>query len=125
MPLYEYKCGTCGEVLEVMQKFSDEPLRIHEQCGGPLEKLISRSSVQFKGTGWYVTDYAKGNGNKPPSQDSPQESKTESAGDGKTEGSAGKKSDSKEKASDSKPDAAKKPAAPAPAGTSPAPAAKK
>jgi len=56
MPIYEYQCQTCGEVTEKLQKFSDEPLRTCG-CGGSLEKLISRSSFQLKGSGWYVTDY--------------------------------------------------------------------
>jgi putative FmdB family regulatory protein len=66
MPIYEYKCHSCGETFEVMQKFSDTPLEVHEKCGkGPVERLISRSSLKFKGTGWYVTDYGgSGNGKK-------------------------------------------------------------
>jgi len=59
MPLYEYSCHRCGKTFEVRQKFSDEPLKVHPDCGGEVEKLISRSALQFKGTGWYVTDYAK------------------------------------------------------------------
>ena len=59
MPLYEYKCAKCGNVFEVLQKFSDEPLKKHQGCGGKLEKLISRSGIQFKGSGWYVTDYGR------------------------------------------------------------------
>jgi len=92
MPLYEYKCGSCGEVLEVRQKFSDEPLTIHDKCGGSLEKLISRSSLQFKGTGWYVTDYAKGNGKKPAKDSQAESSGDKSSGDQKSEASAGKSS---------------------------------
>ena len=66
MPIYEYKCHSCGETFEVMQKFSDTPLEVHEKFGkGPVERLISRSSLKFKGTGWYVTDYGgSGNGKK-------------------------------------------------------------
>jgi len=56
MPIYEYQCQTCGEVVEKLQKFSDDPLRTCG-CGGNLEKLVSRSSFQLKGSGWYVTDY--------------------------------------------------------------------
>lgn len=56
MPIYEYQCETCGKVMEKLQKFSDDPLRTCE-CGGDLVKLISRSSFQLKGSGWYVTDY--------------------------------------------------------------------
>ena len=64
MPLYEYKCNSCGEVFELIQKFSDAPLTVHEKCGGAVERLISPSAFQFKGSGWYVTDYGKG-GHKP------------------------------------------------------------
>jgi putative FmdB family regulatory protein len=59
MPLYDYRCDQCGETFEVMQKFSDEPLKTHDGCGGNVERLISAPALQFKGTGWYVTDYAK------------------------------------------------------------------
>lgn len=65
MPLYEYKCDRCESVFEVMQKFSDEPLTVHENCGGRVERLLSSPAIQFKGSGWYVTDYAsKGSGAK-------------------------------------------------------------
>lgn len=60
MPLYEYQCENCGELFEVMQKFSDEPLTTHAKCGGNVHRLISAPALQFKGSGWYVTDYAKG-----------------------------------------------------------------
>jgi putative FmdB family regulatory protein len=67
MPIYEYKCENCGEVFEVRQKYSDEPVTVHEKCGGHVEKLISASAFQFKGSGWYVNDYGKGgNGAKKP-----------------------------------------------------------
>ena len=59
MPLYEYKCERCGKVFEIIQKFSDEPLKVHENCGGAVNRLISSPALQFKGTGWYITDYAK------------------------------------------------------------------
>jgi putative FmdB family regulatory protein len=59
MPLYEYQCDQCGDVFEVMQKFSDEPLRTHEKCGGPVQRLLSAPALQFKGSGWYITDYAR------------------------------------------------------------------
>jgi putative FmdB family regulatory protein len=65
MPLYEYKCQSCGDVFETIQKFSDQPLTVHEKCGGKVERLISTSALQFKGTGWYVTDYGKGNSKEP------------------------------------------------------------
>ncbi len=59
MPLYEYRCEKCGELFEVRQKFTDEPLNQHEKCGGHVERLVSAPTFHFKGSGWYVTDYAK------------------------------------------------------------------
>ena len=60
MPLYEYECSDCGERFEVIQKFSDKPVKTCRKCGGKkVERLISSSAIQFKGTGWYVTDYAR------------------------------------------------------------------
>jgi putative FmdB family regulatory protein len=70
MPLYEYKCDKCGDVIEVRQRFSDEPLKVHDNCGGNLERLISRSAFQLKGSGWYATDYAKSSGGAPAKSDS-------------------------------------------------------
>ena len=58
MPLYEYCCKSCGKKLEVIQKFSDDPLTVCEECGGRLEKLMSAPAIRFKGAGWYVNDYA-------------------------------------------------------------------
>ncbi|WP_028325104.1 FmdB family zinc ribbon protein [Desulfatirhabdium butyrativorans] len=60
MPIYEYECTQCGQIEEVLQKFSDEPLTTCKKCSGKLHKLISQSSFHLKGTGWYVTDYASG-----------------------------------------------------------------
>jgi len=59
MPIYEYECAKCGKRIEAIQKMSDKPLKKHEGCGGTLNKLISAAGFQFKGTGWYVTDYAR------------------------------------------------------------------
>ena len=59
MPIYEYSCSKCGKTIEVIQKFSDPVLKKHQGCGGALTKLISASGFQFKGSGWYVTDYAR------------------------------------------------------------------
>jgi putative FmdB family regulatory protein len=66
LPIYEYKCEGCGETFEVIQKFADEPLTVHEKCGAHVHRLMSAPAFQFKGTGWYVTDYAKGNVSGPP-----------------------------------------------------------
>lgn len=59
MPLYEYRCEKCGARVEKIQKFSDPPLAICEKCGGGLTRLLSAPAIQFKGSGWYVTDYAR------------------------------------------------------------------
>jgi putative FmdB family regulatory protein len=76
MPIYEYKCAKCGKTIEVIQKMSDKPLKKHADCGGALTKLISAAGFQFKGTGWYVTDYArKGAGD---SAETAKDTKTES-----------------------------------------------
>jgi putative FmdB family regulatory protein len=63
VPLYEYQCKSCHTLTERIQKFSDPPVTVCPHCGGELEQLISAPTVQFKGAGWYVTDYArKGSG---------------------------------------------------------------
>lgn len=59
MPLYEYQCSKCGHRFEKIQKFSDKKIKKCPECGGPVEQVISAPAVQFKGSGWYVTDYAK------------------------------------------------------------------
>ena len=59
MPLYEYQCKKCAHRFEKIQKFSDKPIKKCPECGGPVEKLLTAAAVQFKGSGWYVTDYAK------------------------------------------------------------------
>ncbi len=60
MPLYEYECEACGHRFEVVQKFSDPPIDKCSNCGrGPVRKLLSAPAIQFKGSGWYVTDYAR------------------------------------------------------------------
>jgi len=59
MPLYEYECKKCHHRFEKIQKFSDKMVKKCPECGGPVEQMISAPAVQFKGSGWYVTDYAK------------------------------------------------------------------
>jgi putative FmdB family regulatory protein len=60
MPLYEYECDACGQRFEVIQKFSDPPADVCRKCGkGPVRRLISSPAIQFKGSGWYITDYAQ------------------------------------------------------------------
>jgi len=88
MPLYEYECLSCGKRTEVLQRFQEAPLTVCAECGGPLKKLLSAPAVQFKGSGWYVTDYA-GKG----SQGGKTEGKPEAKADGKSDtgSDAGKK----------------------------------
>ncbi len=62
MPLYEYQCESCGKVTERIQKFSDPPLESCPACGGRVKKLLSTPAIQFKGSGWYITDYARKGG---------------------------------------------------------------
>lgn len=97
MPIYEYRCEKCGKVFEVLQRFSDDPVKIHEACGGEVEKLISHSAFKLKGSGWYQTDYAKGSSaalaaKGEGSAEAKSEGKTT---DGKTESSSDSKSESK------------------------------
>lgn len=73
MPIYEYKCLKCGSVLEALQKVSDKPLKKCPKCKGPIKKVISPPALQFKGTGWYVTDYAQ---KKKPEKETETEAKT-------------------------------------------------
>jgi putative FmdB family regulatory protein len=64
MPLYEYQCDACGRRFERIQKFSDPPVEVCPTCGGHVRKLVSSPAFQFKGTGWYVTDYSRKNKDK-------------------------------------------------------------
>lgn len=61
MPLYEYECDTCGHRFEVIHKFSDPPITVCPKCQAAVRKLFSSPAIQFKGTGWYITDYARKN----------------------------------------------------------------
>lgn len=111
MPLYEYRCSKCGKVFEVIQKFADAPLTEHPECGGAVERLLSTSALQFKGSGWYVNDYAKksSSGKGEGKSDSKSESKS---GESKSERSSESKSDGKSdsKSSDSGSKSESKPA---------------
>lgn len=94
MPIYEYRCEKCGDEFEVIQKFSDDPLVIHDGCGGSLTKLISQSSFQLKGSGWYVTDYAR---KSAPAESSSGEKKDSPEDKGSTETKAPSKASSETK----------------------------
>jgi putative FmdB family regulatory protein len=90
MPLYEYHCESCGHRFEVIQKFSDDPVSVCPNCGkGPVVKLLSSPAIQFKGSGWYITDYARKDSGKSDSGKSGSSS-TGSGGTGtSTSGSSG------------------------------------
>lgn len=96
MPLYEYECQDCGERSEVIQGFKDRPLRKCPLCGGRVKKLVSAPAIQFKGSGWYVTDY----GDKGKSKDAKPDA--EASGD-KGSPSKEKKTAESSKKSDGKP----------------------
>ena len=86
MPLYEYECDACGRRFEVIQKFSDAPVEVCKECGkGPVRRLFSSPAIQFKGSGWYITDYAR------------KDASGASDADSKKAGDAGAKTDSSEK----------------------------
>jgi putative FmdB family regulatory protein len=109
LPLYEYQCDACGQRFEVIQKFSDSAIATCVKCGaGPVHKLVSSSAIQFKGSGWYITDYARAGkgdasatGSKPGTSgdaatgESKSESKSESSGEGKSQTKSDTKSESK------------------------------
>jgi putative FmdB family regulatory protein len=108
MPLYEYECKKCHHRFEKIQKFSDPHVKKCPKCGGPIEQVISAPAVQFKGSGWYVTDYAKkssapsssnSSSNGDSSSSSKKESKSKSEDSGKSESS--QKSESSKKSEDS------------------------
>ncbi len=88
MPLYEYRCKKCGHLFEKIQKFSDRPIKKCPDCGGPVEKTISAPAVQFKGSGWYVTDYAKKSGTLGSSDGGSKDSKESKKEDKKAESSS-------------------------------------
>ena len=89
MPLYEYQCDQCAHRFEVIQKFSDAPIDVCPKCGGPVKKLLSSPAIQFKGTGWYITDYARSGktdgGGAPASSETKTDTKTEAKTETKSE----------------------------------------
>jgi len=91
VPLYEYECARCGR-FEVIRKFSDPPLDACPTCGGEIQKMFSAPAIQFKGTGWYITDYARKSGTgKDTSSKSSESGSSSSAGKDSGKDSAGSK----------------------------------
>ena len=85
MPLYEYRCESCQHQFEVIQKFSDPPIGACPSCGaGPVVKLFSSPAFQFKGSGWYITDYARKDAAKP-AGDTKTDEKSDTKSDGKSD----------------------------------------
>jgi putative FmdB family regulatory protein len=93
MPIYEYRCLDCGKAFESLQKFSDEPFTVCGQSSvacesggqGKVERLLSSPAFQFKGSGWYITDYAKGGSGSSAKSESKSESKPEAKSETKTD----------------------------------------
>jgi len=99
MPLYEYQCKKCGHRFEKIQLFSAKMVKKCPECGGAVEQMISAPAVQFKGSGWYVTDYAKGS-HAPASSDSGSKESKEAKKDEKSKPeSSAKESSVKESSS--------------------------
>ncbi len=116
MPIYEYKCQACGKRMEKIQKMSDPPCKKCPSCNGALTKLISSPAIQFKGSGFYLTDYAKksspseerrAKADREPSAPAKTESKSETKTEAKSESRSEKKTETK--ASESKPAAKSEP----------------
>ena len=99
MPIYEYQCAKCGEVFEAFQKITDEPLTQCKFCNSKVEKLISHSSFQLKGSGWYLTDYAQRSSSS--AMEKPKAA--ESSGDKTETAKSSTETKSTEKSSESKP----------------------
>jgi putative FmdB family regulatory protein len=98
MPLYEYQCDSCGERFERIQKFSDPPVDVCPKCGSAVRKLFSSPAIQFKGTGFYITDYTKKTGvpsESGSSGDSKGDSKSDTKSETKSESKTETKSESK------------------------------
>ena len=101
MPLYEYECSACGHRFEVIQRFSDAPIEHCRKCNAPVHKLLSAPAIQFKGTGWYVTDYPKQNSSGSSSKSSSHDSESESSSKSDSSKSDSPKPDSSKSSSSS------------------------
>jgi putative FmdB family regulatory protein len=104
MPLYEYECDVCGHRFEVIQKFSDALRSSCDKCGGAVRKLLSSPAIQFKGSGWYITDYARAGKSESGTSKEGAPASTDGKADGKSESKPESKSETKtETKSESKP----------------------
>jgi putative FmdB family regulatory protein len=107
MPLYEYECKKCHHRFERIQKFSDPHVKKCPDCGGPIEQVISAPAVQFKGSGWYVTDYAK-KSSAPSSSSNSSNGDSSSKNEGKSKSEETSKSEGSQKSDGSKSESSKK-----------------
>lgn len=98
MPLYEYQCDQCAHRFEVIQKYSDAPIAVCPRCGGPVVKQLSSPAIQFKGSGWYITDYAragKSDSTSEPNASAKTDTKADAKTDTKSETTTGTKTETK------------------------------
>jgi len=95
MPLYEYQCDSCAHRFEVIQKYSDPPIDVCPKCAGAVKKLLSSPAIQFKGTGWYITDYARSGKTDSGTAAAAKSESAEKSGEKKTEGSSESKTETK------------------------------
>jgi len=94
MPIYEYECKKCHHRFEKIQKFSDRHVKKCPECGGPIEQVVTAPSVQFKGSGWYVTDYAKKSGTAGSSSSSSSSGESSNGDSAKSDSAKSDKSES-------------------------------
>lgn len=110
MPLYEYECEKCGNRFEVIQKFADKPVAVHDDCGGSVRRLLSVPALKFKGSGFYINDYAKSSGGGASGSGSQngkdQNGKPKETGGDKGKGDSGSSASSSPSKTDSAPAAA-------------------
>src|SRR3954454_1171271 len=121
MPLYEYECDACGHRFEKIQKFSDPLEETCPKCGGHVHKLMSSPAIQFKGSGFYITDYPKGDKGSAPKSDGGKSDRAEKADKPAATADAGSKTEKSGGATDSSPSTPSTPAASASAAAAPAP----
>jgi putative FmdB family regulatory protein len=98
MPLYEYQCDACSHRFEVIQKYSDAPIEVCPKCGGPVKKLLSSPAIQFKGSGFYITDYARKGDGEAAASSTASETKSETKTDSKSESATETKTKTEKKA---------------------------
>jgi putative FmdB family regulatory protein len=102
MPLYEYECDSCGARFERIQKFSDPPVTVCPTCGGAVRKLLSSPAIQFKGSGFYITDYARSGQSEKSATKTPEGGKSETKSSGSADAASSTSSSSETGKSETK-----------------------